>query len=54
VFLLAEKYTATVTVINNFTANIAAGTNKGTSNGDFAIFKNISAPNGSFSVKYYL
>jgi hypothetical protein len=44
--------TATVTVINNFSANIGAGTNKGTSNGEFAIFKNIAASNGSFSVKY--
>jgi hypothetical protein len=42
---------ATVTVINNSTANIGARTNKGTPNGDFSIFKNIAAPNGSFSVK---
>jgi hypothetical protein len=47
-----KNETATVTIINNFTANIGAGTNKQTANGDFAIFKNISAPNGSFSVKY--
>jgi hypothetical protein len=47
-----KNETATVTVINDFTANIGAGTNKQTANGDFAIFKNISAPNGSFSVKY--
>ena len=47
-----KNETATVTVINNFTANIGAGTNKQTANNDFTIFKNISAPNGSFSVKY--
>ena len=47
-----KNETATVTVINNLTTNIGAGTNKQTANGDFAIFKNISAPNGSFSVKY--
>jgi hypothetical protein len=47
-----KNETATVTVINNFTANIDAGTNKQTANGDFTIFKNISAPYGSFSVKY--
>ncbi|MGA9151884.1 MAG: hypothetical protein WBZ36_15000 [Candidatus Nitrosopolaris sp.] len=46
-----KNETATITVINNFTANIGVGTNKQTA-GDFAIFKNISAPNGSFSVKY--
>ena len=46
-----KNETATVTVINNFTANIGAGTNKQT--GDFTIFKNISVPNGSFSVKYH-
>jgi hypothetical protein len=46
-----KNETATVTVINNnFTANIGAGTNKQTANA--ALFKNISAPNGSFSVKY--
>ncbi len=39
--------TATVTVINNFTANIGNGINKGN------VFKNISAPNGSLSVKYH-
>ena len=44
-----KNETATVTVINNFTANIGAGTNKQTANGDSTIFKNISAPNGSFS-----
>ena len=48
-----KNETATVTVINNFTANIGAGTNKGTSNLDFAIFKNMPVPNGSFSVKYH-
>ena len=47
-----KNETANVTVINNFTANIGAGTNKQTANGDFAIIRNISAPNGSFSVKY--
>ena len=47
-----KNETATVTVINNFNANIGAGTNNQTANGDFTIFKNISAPNGSFSVKY--
>jgi hypothetical protein len=47
-----KNETATVTVINNFTANIGAGTNKQTANGDFTIFKNMLAPNGSFSVKY--
>jgi len=46
-----KKVTATVTVINNSTANIGTGISKGTTNGDFSIFKNISAPNGSFSVK---
>ena len=45
--------TATVTVINNFTANIGNGINKGSTNGDFTIFKNIAARNGSFSVKYH-
>ena len=44
---------ATVTVINNLTANIGTGTNRGTSNGDFSIFKNIAVPNGSFSVKHH-
>jgi hypothetical protein len=46
-----KNETATVTVINNSTANIGAGTNKQT--GDFTVFKNISIPNGSFSVKYH-
>ncbi|MRN41185.1 MAG: hypothetical protein FIO02_09100, partial [Nitrosopumilales archaeon] len=46
-----NNMTATVTVINNSTANIGTGISKGTPNGDFSIFKNISAPNGSFSVK---
>ena len=45
---------ATVTVINNLTANIGTGTNSGTPNGDFSIFKNIAAPNGSFSVKQHI
>ena len=44
---------ATVTVINNLTANIGTGTNNGTPNGDFSIFKNIAVPNGSFSVKHH-
>jgi len=39
---------ATVTVINNLTANIGTGTNSGTPNGDFSVFKNIAVPNGSF------
>ena len=47
-----KNETATVTVINNSTVKIGAGTNKKTANGDFTIFKNISSPNGSFSVKY--
>jgi hypothetical protein len=47
-----KNETATVTVINNNTADIGTSTNKQTANGDFTIFKNISAPNGSFSVKY--
>jgi peptidoglycan/xylan/chitin deacetylase (PgdA/CDA1 family) len=48
-----KNETATLTVINNFTANIGNGANKGSANADFNIFKNISAPNGSFSVKYH-
>ena len=48
-----KNETATVTVINNFTANNGNGINKGTPNEDLAIFKNIAAPNGSFSVKYH-
>jgi hypothetical protein len=47
-----KNETATVTVIDNFTADIGVGTNKQTAKGDFAIFKNISAPNGCFFVKY--
>jgi hypothetical protein len=39
--------TATVTVINNSTANIGTGT-KQIANGGFTVFKNISAPNGRF------
>lgn len=46
-----KNVTGTVTVINNFTANVNTGINKGTPNGDFSIFKTISAPNGSFSIK---
>jgi hypothetical protein len=45
--------TATVTAINNSTANIGSVISKGTANTDFLIFKNISAHNGSFSVKDY-
>jgi hypothetical protein len=41
--------TATVTVINNLTANIDTGVSK-VSTRDFTIFKNIPASNGSFSV----
>jgi hypothetical protein len=47
-----KNVTATVTVINNSTANIGTGTNKQIANGGFTVFKNISAPNGSFFVKY--
>jgi len=46
-----KNVTATVTVINNNTADIGTSTNKGSANG-VMIFKNISAPNGGFSVKY--
>jgi hypothetical protein len=46
-----KNVTATVTVINNLTANIDTGVNKGSTR-DFTIFKNIAASNGSFSVKY--
>ena len=48
-----KNMTATVTVINNSTANIGTGITKGTTNGDFSIFKNIAAPNGNFSVKQH-
>ncbi|MFZ0510677.1 MAG: hypothetical protein WAM14_03645, partial [Candidatus Nitrosopolaris sp.] len=48
-----KNETATVTVINNSTANIGNGTSKGAHNGDYTVFKNISSPNGSFSVKYH-
>jgi hypothetical protein len=48
-----KNETATVTLINNFTAIIGNGINKGTPNGDLSIFKNIAAPNGSFSLKYH-
>jgi hypothetical protein len=48
-----KNMTATVTVINNSTANIGTGMTKGTTNGDFSIFKNIAAPNGNFSVKQH-
>ena len=43
---------ATVTVLNNITANINNVTNKGTATSEFALFKNIEAPNGMFSVRY--
>ncbi|MFZ0513830.1 MAG: hypothetical protein WAM14_19645, partial [Candidatus Nitrosopolaris sp.] len=33
--------------------NIGNGINKGTPNGNYTIFKNIAAPNGSFSIKYH-
>ena len=47
-----KNVTATVTVINNSTANFGTRCKvKEAENGDFSIFKNISAPNGSFSVK---
>jgi hypothetical protein len=36
-----KNVNATVTVINNLTANVGAGINKGTPNRDFSIFKNI-------------
>jgi hypothetical protein len=48
-----KNVTATVTVINNYTANIGTGISKGTANGDFSIFKNMAAPNGSFSIKQH-
>jgi hypothetical protein len=48
-----KNVTATVTVINNLTANIGPGVNKGSTNRDFIIFKNIPAPNGTFSLKYH-
>ena len=48
-----KNETATVTVINNSTANIGNGVNKVAHNGDYTIFKNIAAPNGSFSVNYH-
>jgi hypothetical protein len=48
-----KNVTATVTVINNSTANIGTGISKGTANGDFSIFKNLGASDGSFSVKYH-
>jgi hypothetical protein len=47
-----KNETATVTVLNNLTANINNVTKKGTSNSEFTIFKNIGAPNGLFSVHY--
>ncbi len=47
-----KNETATVTVLNNLTANINNVTKKGTSNNEFTIFRNIEAPNGTFSVKY--
>jgi hypothetical protein len=43
--------TATVTVINNLTADIGAGVSKENTR-DFTIFRNVSASNGSFSVNY--
>ncbi len=46
-----KNVNAIVTVINNFSVNVGTGINKGTPNGDFSIFKNISVSNGSFSVK---
>jgi hypothetical protein len=46
-----KNVTATVTVIDNSTANIDTGVSK-ESTRDFSIFKNISASNGSFSVNY--
>jgi hypothetical protein len=46
-----KNVTATVTVINNLTANIDTGVSKGSTR-DFTIFKNIAASNGSFSVNY--
>jgi len=46
-----KNVTATVTVINNSTANIGTGT-KQIATGGFTVFKNISAPNGSFFVKH--
>jgi hypothetical protein len=48
-----KNETATVTVINNSSANTGTGMNKGNPNGEFSIFRNIGAPNGSFSVKYH-
>ncbi|MFZ0512154.1 MAG: hypothetical protein WAM14_11155, partial [Candidatus Nitrosopolaris sp.] len=48
-----KNETATVTVINNFSADIGTDIKKGSANGDFTIFKNIAAPNGTFSVKYH-
>jgi len=48
-----KNVTATVTVINNSTANIGTGISKGTATTDFSIFKNIAAPNGSFYVKQH-
>jgi hypothetical protein len=47
-----KNETATVTVLNNLTANINNVTKKGTSNSEFTIFKSIQAPNGLFSVHY--
>lgn len=47
-----KNETATMTVLNNLTANINNVTKKGTTNNEFTIFKNIDAPNGTFSVKY--
>lgn len=41
--------TATVTAMNNLTANIDTGVSKGSTTG-FTIFKNIAVSNGSFSV----
>jgi hypothetical protein len=48
-----KNVTATVTVINNSTANIGTGISNVTANGDFSIFKNLGASDGSFSVKYH-
>jgi len=43
--------TATVTVIDNLTANIDTSVSKGSTR-NFTIFKNIAASNGNLSVNY--
>jgi hypothetical protein len=51
---LIKNVNSTITVINNSAANPQASvSNRGTSNGEFSIFRNIAAPDGSFSVKYH-